>query len=557
VPAAVRGQSGPSLDAALPAGETTGRARDASRFTKTLAELGQLALTPAGHLIEALADPVRRQRTMVVVAVVYALVWTLYAVISKSSHDLHPDMAETVVLMREWALGYPKHPPVLIWLVASWFTLFPLADWSYYLLAGVSLGLALYLSFLVAGEWLEGYKRAWVPFLLAVIPFYNFLALRFDHNAALIPLWAFTIWAFMRSLDTRHYGWGVLTGLGAAAAVLTKYWSVFLLLALALAALCHKSRAAYFRSSAPWLAALVVVLACAPHAAWLVQEGFPPTKYVAGTRATYSLADWLWSMTEYVVGSWTYAGISVPIVFAAALPSLAAIRDTLWPADPRRRIAAILFWIPLWLPLLAAAFTGTRLLSLWCMPAFGLLPVVLLMSPLIVVPRLAAVYTAAAAMAIAAGALVAAPLVAWWQLAGAAPYAHYPRLLAAELAAEWRRTTSQPLKFVGGPFELADPLSFYLPERPLTYYLLDYQRLPREHHMWFLAPWADRASIERDGAAIGCPSSDGDCLRFMSSFLARRPHTQPREVVLRRRWLGFEGPPAPFTIAVALPSARP
>jgi Dolichyl-phosphate-mannose-protein mannosyltransferase len=523
--------------------------------------LGQIALIPADRLIEALSDPARRHRAMALVAMTYALVWTLYAVISKSSHDLHPDMAEIVVVMREWALGYPttwgQHPPFLVWPVALWFAVFPVTDWAFYLLSGVSLGLALYLSFMLAGEWLDGHKRASVPFLLSLTPFYNFLPLRFDHNAALIPLWAFTTWAFMRSLDTRHYGWGLLTGLGAAASLLAKYWSVFLLLALAIAAISHKNRAAYFRSPAPWLAAMVVLLACAPHAAWLVQEGFPPTKYVAGTRAAQSLADWLWSMTEYVVGSWTYAGISVPIVLVAAHPSLAAIRDTLWPADPRLRTAAILFWIPLWLPYLPAAITGTRLSSLWSMPAFGLLPVVLLMSPLIVVPRRSVVYTAALAMALAAGALVAAPLVAWWQLAGAAHHANYPRLLAAELAAEWKRTTPQPLKFVGGPFELVDPMSFYLPEHPLTYYLLDNQRLTREHHMWFLAPWADRASLERDGVALGCPSSDGDCLRFMNSFLARLPHTQPREVVLRRRWLGLEGPPERFTIAVALPSVRP
>jgi Dolichyl-phosphate-mannose-protein mannosyltransferase len=557
VPAAVRGQSGQGVAAALPAGETTGRPRDASRLAKALAKLGQIALTPADRLTEALSDPARRQRTMALLAMTYALVWTLYAVVSKSSHDLHPDMAETVVLMREWALGYPKHPPFLIWLVASWFTVFPLIDWAYYLLAGASLGLALYLSFLLAGEWLDGHKRAWVPFLLSLIPFYNFLALRFDHNAALIPLWAFTTWAFMRSLDTRHYGWGLLTGLGAAACLLTKYWSVFLLLALAIAAVSHKNRTAYFRSPAPWVAALAAVLVCAPHAAWLVQESFPPTKYVAGTRAAQSLADWLRSVTEYVFGTWTYAGIAVIVVLMAVRPSLAAIRDTLWPADPQRRTAAMLFWLPLLLPLPAAAITGTRLLSLWSMPALGLLPVVLLMSPLIVVPRRAVVHTAAIAMAVAVGALIAAPLYAWWQLAGTPHHANYPHLLAAELAAEWKRTTSRPLKFVGGPFELANPVSFYLPERPLTYYLLDFRQLSRKHYMWYLAPWADRASLERDGVALGCPSSDGDCLRYMNSFLALVPHTQPREVVLRRRWLGFEGPPARFTIAVAPPSVPP
>jgi hypothetical protein len=52
--------------------------------------LGRIALIPADRLIEALSDPVRRHRTMALVAVAYALVWTLYAVISKSSHDLHP-----------------------------------------------------------------------------------------------------------------------------------------------------------------------------------------------------------------------------------------------------------------------------------------------------------------------------------------------------------------------------------------------------------------------------------------------------------------------------------
>jgi hypothetical protein len=219
----------------------------------------------------------------------------------------------------------------------------------------------------------------------------------------------------------------------------------------------------------------------------------------------------------------------------------------------------MLFWLPLLLPLPAAAVTGTRLLSLWSMPALGLLPVVLLMSPLIVAPRRAVVHTAAIAMAAAVGALIAAPLFAWWQLAGVPHHANYPRLLAAELAAEWKRTTSQPLKFVGGPFELANPVSFYLREHPLTYYLLDFRRTRKsEHYMWHLAPWsADLASLERDGVALACPNSDGECLRYMNSFLTLVPHTPSREVLLRRRWFGFEGPPARFTIAVAPPSARP
>ena len=112
---------------------------------------------------------------MLGLAIGYALVWTLYAIIAKSTQDLHTDTAEIVVWTRELALGYPKHPPFTVWLVKGWFTIFPLTDWAYYLLAGLILGASLYLAFLLAGEWLDGVKRAAVPFLLAVIPFYNFL----------------------------------------------------------------------------------------------------------------------------------------------------------------------------------------------------------------------------------------------------------------------------------------------------------------------------------------------------------------------------------------------
>ena len=434
--------------------------------------------------------------------------------------------------------------------------IFPVADWAYYLLAGMSMGLGLYLSFLLAGEWLDGRKRALVPLLLSIIPFYNFLALRYDHNAALIPLWAFATWTFMRSLDSGRIRWSILAGCAAAAALLTKYWSVFLLLALALAALSHQNRARYIRSSAPWVTGLIVLLACAPHALWLIRENFPPLIIAAGLRGALSVTDWLKSLLEYSLGTAGYASLAVVLALAATRPSRQAIGDTLWPAQPECRTAAFLFWVPLLLPVPVAALTGTRLLSLWNMPALGLLPVILLMSPLIVLPRRPLVHIAAVAMGISGAALLTSPLIAWRQLAGVENHSNYARLLAAELQTEWRRATALPLKFVGGPFGLAAPMSFYLPGQPRTYYLTEL-RVRFEHYMTYLAPWADRASIRRDGIAVACPSTDAFCLWAMNNFLILMSHKEPREVVLSRRWLGVEGPPARFTIAVVPPSAAP
>ena len=128
----------------------------------------------------------------------------------------------------------------------AWFKVFPFADWAYLLLAVITVSAGIFLAIELCAEWLAKEKLAVVPFLLATIPFYNFLGLKFDQNSALIPLWALAMWAMLRALDTRHLGWAALAGLAAAAAMLVKYWSVFLIVALALAAVMHPKAARLF-----------------------------------------------------------------------------------------------------------------------------------------------------------------------------------------------------------------------------------------------------------------------------------------------------------------------
>ena len=89
------------------------------------------------------------------------------------------------------------------------------------------------------------------------MPFFNFHALKFNVNTVLLPLWAATTFWFLRSYKTRGAGWAALAGVGAAACMLGKYWSVFLLAGLVVAALIDRRRARYFRSAAPWITVAV------------------------------------------------------------------------------------------------------------------------------------------------------------------------------------------------------------------------------------------------------------------------------------------------------------
>src|SRR5262249_15220225 len=241
-----------------------------------MTQSGRRGLARIQRLFDALADPVRRERTAVAVLLGYVALWTLYGTIAKGSQDIHADMSEQFALGRELALGYPKHPPLAMAVVRAWLAGFSTADWAYYLLAMVNVGLALWIVWRLCARFLDGDKRVLGLALLTLVPFFNFHGLKFNVNTVLLPLWAATTLWFLRSFETRRVLDAALAGLGAAAAMYGKYWSVFLLLGLGIAALADRRRAAYFRSPAPWVTIAVGALALAPHAAWLIANDFAP-----------------------------------------------------------------------------------------------------------------------------------------------------------------------------------------------------------------------------------------------------------------------------------------
>jgi len=495
------------------------------------------------RLIAGLSDPARRSSAALVFCLGYGALWFIYGVIAKSSQDLNADMAEMVVWAREPAFGYPKHPPLLAWVLWVWFRVFPLSDWAYILLAVVTVSGGIYLAVELCAEWLEGEKLAAVPFLLAAIPFYNFLGLKFDQNSTLIPLWALAMWAMLRALDKRHLAWAALAGLAAAAAMLTKYWSAFLIVALSLAALFHPKRAAYFRSAAPWVTAGVFLAAIAPHVAWLIRENFPPITWVVTRRTSSSFSDTLRAMGEYLGGTAGYAAPAIALTLLFVRPSPRAILDSWLPRDGRS-VAAILFFAPLLLPLVAAVITKTSLLSLWSTPALNLLPVMMLGTPLIIMPRVTVLRIASIVTAVTLFIVAVSPVIAYVILkAGVENDAAYARLAMQAAEREWHKVTDKPLTMIAGPFVLVSSAAFYGSDKPSTF----------ANFSSYLSPWADDARRKREGMAIVYDADESFWAQPMEQFTAHVPGIRRTEVTLRRRWLGFTNEPLRFVIAIVPP----
>ena len=502
-------------------------------------------LAPLDRLVGALTDPLRRERAVVVVLAAYAVVWTLYGVLAKASQDVQFDMAELAVWSREPALGYPKHPPLAAWLVHGWFKLFPVSDWALYLLAMTCAAVALWTAWRLFARFLDAEKRVVALALLTLVPFFNFLALRFDHNAVLIPLWpAVTLW-FIRSFETRGAGWAALAGAGAAAAMLGKYWSIFLLAGLGLAALIDPRRGAYFRSHAPWITIAVGGLVLAPHVAWLVAHDFAPFSYALAAHGVNVFMT-LVSVTGYLAGAAGYVALPVLLVLGSSLPSLAALADMLKPPTPERRFAAVAFWVPLLLPALVALAIGLELNSTWTMSAWTLLPVVLLSSPLVSIGRPAVLAMVAFAVLLPPVMTAAAPAIAVAvHRAGVAPAGAHARLLAERISHEWRQTTDRPLLLIGGDLDLAYGAAFYVTDGPTAFPV----SLP--HH----APPVDAERIARQGIALVC---HGGCTHKavrakMEAIAADGPAGRRVEVDIDRSYLGVAGKPAHYLIITVPP----
>jgi 4-amino-4-deoxy-L-arabinose transferase-like glycosyltransferase len=486
-------------------------------------------MKPFDRLREALCDRERRERTVALVLAAYAGIWTLYIYIARQSEDIHFDMAEMAAWSRDLELGSAKHPQMGAWIAGLWFSVFPYRDWAFYLLANALAALSLWIAWRLSEHRLNANKRVAALAFLMLVPFFNFFAWKYNANTILIPLWAITTFLFIRSLETRSPAMAALAGVAAAAAMMGKYWSIFLLVGLAAAALVSPHRRAYFRSPAPWITVLVGALAISPHIYWLVTHHFAPIDYAVHGHPAKVFFVALKSAALYVGGFAAYIAFPLILVVLLARPKLPALRDTLWPQDRARRFVAVAFWAPILLPIPVALLNDTRLAAIWTMSALVLAPIVFLSSPKIKVSAAAAAQILAVSAVVSFCALAIAPARALRvHEVGALNAGNEYMPVARVINDQWRRTSDAPLAVIASWGNLAYGVSFYLRDRPLVL------NLQRDKQM----PWIDEPRLLQRGAALLCPVDKPDCIQAIEAIAQGKAGVQRQERAVARHYRG-------------------
>ncbi|MEX3933650.1 glycosyltransferase family 39 protein [Paraburkholderia phymatum] len=472
--------------------------------------------TTADSPSDSAAEPVALR--LLALLPVHAVVWTIAAWLSRGNLDTQGDMVENYVWGIEWQAGYAKHPPLFAWITALWFRVFPHIDIAYFALSALNAMIGLLGIVALAGRFLPRRLAVVAGLAMAVSPLYSNLAIKFNANAVLLSVWPWTAYFFVRFMQTGGWRSALALGALAGAAVLGKYFSVVLLVALLVALFVRpvwRTRLLGWQSLLVAGAGLVILL---PHVHWLVTHHFQTFGYAEqrtrgstfltaiGRYCIYTLAQigYLLPSFGFVVLLVDKARLQAPKRMALNYVRPSTCPDLWWLAlGPLMMVGAI------------AVAARTQMASVWGMAQwFALAPLWL-------------VTLQHASVSLRVERAVRVLIVYWLLVLAGAAVAGYagvrrntddaaePRAeLSAAANAIWKqRTGKADVPIVSGAVHEAQSFAFYT---------------GRHTRYWDMAspqatPWLRVDDVQRQGALIICPGDDSRCNAEATALSVAQP----------------------------------
>lgn len=474
-------------------------------------------------------------------AVFAALVvcWTIYSAVTEAPVAIKHDMAEAYSWGIEWQLGYHQHPWFWAWVCGAWFRVFPTTGWDFAALSSVNAAVGLWGAWATIGNFAQGAKRMAAWALLLLTPLYTFYGYKYNANIIFLSIWPWMLHSFVQSLRGRGRGADVAFGVTSGFALMSKYYALLLIAACGLAALQHPRFRRYIASPAPYVAAAVTALICAPHVAWLLTHHAPPIEYLEdiSDRGWPHVLSHIWRSVSGAVGM----NLSV-----AACVGFAVWR---WGREPSRLtrsdmpFLATLALAPFVLTVLAALVLRNTLTPEMMVGIFPLLPLLLIeLARPRDVERLCRV-TVILALTLTLGAAAVSPLVAWMRTywSPIAMKVTPVQEVAAAATRLWHAETGTRLEYVAASPWYDITTSFYSPDHPHAFPFFDFSR----------SLWVTPGRLRRHGLLTICLVTDRTCLKQTARFAG--PDARRTTLTLRHRFWGHLAGPYQFVFTVIPP----
>jgi putative flippase GtrA len=449
----------------------------------------------------------------------FFLAWLACVILGRYPGFIHLDLAEIYAWSRlGFEPGFPKHPPMLPWIVHAIDLVLPVNWLVLVVLSVANVTLGAYLVYKIA-RLTVGRERA--PLTLAFYmasAYVTWHGTKLNHNTALLTFWPATVWAFLLALRDPTIWRGVVLGLVAAAALYTKYNTALLLVALLPASLVSEHRNAFYRSAAPYVAVIVFAAAMAPHVLWEIQSSFQTTANGAFARAPIGNLPWK-LIYENVVRT-------LPVLAVFALLYRWLGRENKRDGTQHIYEMAVIVFVPWVLTVAVTMAMGLRGSHSWTTPVFALLP--LLLTAALHTPTARQMTTFRKGYFIALGVIpIVAAMVFMKAFTKGRTTATEPLPEISRAGAEiWHNTIGTPVAIAGGEHRFAVGASLAIADHP---------------RVWSnFVPETPPALVERGGALLFCAEKAAHCRQEADKLIADRGGWMC-PIEMRRTRFGIEG----------------
>jgi 4-amino-4-deoxy-L-arabinose transferase-like glycosyltransferase len=473
---------------------------------------------------------------LALIIVAHIVAWTLLPYLLRFNLPL--DAIEGTIWGQQPQWGYAKNPYLPGWLTGLATLLDNHAGWGTYFFSQLAVGICFWSVWRLGSKMLSPAFALLGVMLLEGVQYYSLHAIDFNDNTLELALWSLTVLNFYNALHSRSYRDWMLTGFCAGCSMMTKYYSLMLLVPLLAFLLLEPRNRSALRQGAPYAGLLVFVIIIAPHVVWLFSHDLS-TVYYALERVSRP------ETAGHFNFSWLFAWQQVETFVPAfllglfLLPGKKPLRLT--PRVPVSHFdKQFLFYAglaPFLLTVLLSIITGIKLRAGWGEPLLSYWGIMLIAwwQPRMT-PQRFKLFSVAFIL------LVGATLTGYALSLHDARHpsrANFPgRMIATRLTREWHSTYQMPLFYVAGSAWLAGNVAYYSSDHPSV--LINANKNE--------SPWINEAELrQKGGIFIWEPAKTQLLTPELLSHFPRLAEVR----ILHFKWWRYANA-EPVTIAIAM-----
>jgi len=433
----------------------------------------------------------KSDRLFIIFILFHLIGWTVIPALVRFNLPL--DAIEGTIWGHQLEWGYDKNPYLNGWLTALATYLDGQSGWMIYLFSQLSVIIAFSVIYQLGKTMLSPIYGLISVLIMEGIQYYNIHSIDFNDNNLELSLWALCIYFFYQVTKISSYRAWILTGLFAALGLMAKYYTLVLIVPMAILLFRNSSYRKTLLTLPPYSGLLTFLAVIMPHLYWLTTHHYITITYVfQRADSPPRISNHFFFPAQFAIQQ---AQVFIPAVlllgflFIGKKPFLNKSLSPLTSSDKQ-----FLYYIgfgPFLLTLALSLLLGITLRAGWGMPLFTLWSIILITW---VRPNVtwAKCYRLMACVIVLMGICFYAYRISIIDSPDPSS-ANFPGDQLAKIVTDkWRHTYHTPLSYVAGSRWLSGNIQFYSKDQPSVFIEWDIKR----------APWINLHDLQKKGGVF-------------------------------------------------------